>query len=261
MLAIITLDWLDSRWCFAEAVTTTFRGKDFFGVLPSELSDEALKVVPPIVHERQRQRIDLTTGAGWEELLHALDQSGLDPSRWFPIPKGVGPYPGFVAFEEKEAGVFFGRDQEITDYLDELKLLKAPDRAKALVISGGSGSGKSSLLKAGLIPRLRQQPDWLIFSTFDLSREPTYALLEQLKAVVQATGAEVFLPSNPPLKVEALIELLQDSLRAIEEKSKAWLLLPLTLSGIDPGMLTKSNPTARAHGRGTTRRNFRVAFR
>jgi ABC-type lipoprotein export system ATPase subunit len=54
-----------------------------------------------------------------------------------------------VAFEEKDAGVFFGRDQEITQYLDELNLLKAPDRAQALVISGGSGSGKSSLLKAG----------------------------------------------------------------------------------------------------------------
>ena len=148
-VAIITKDWLASRWCFTEAVTATFRGKDFVGVLPGPLPDGALDVAPPIVHERQRQPLDLTTGAGWKELLHALDRSGLDPSQWFAIPEGVGPYPGFVAFEEKDAGVFFGRDQEITQYLDELNLLKAPDRAQALAISGGSGAANPRCSRPG----------------------------------------------------------------------------------------------------------------
>ena len=91
VLAVITPDWLASRWCFTEAVTATFQGKDFFGVVPGDLADDQLTVAPPIVHERQRQRIDLATGAGWEELLHALDQSGLDPNEWFPIPKDGRP--------------------------------------------------------------------------------------------------------------------------------------------------------------------------
>ena len=142
-------------------------------------------------------------------------------------PKGVRPYPGFVAFEEKDAGVFFGRDQEITQYLDELNLLKAPDRAQALVISGGSGSGKSSLLKAGLIPRLRRQPDWLIVPPFDPSREPVHALFAALRTAAQGVGAEIDLPQKPPQTVDELAELLNDSLRAIEEKANAWLLLPL----------------------------------
>ena len=227
VLTVITPDWLGSRWCFAEAVTATFRGKDFIGVLPGDLPDGALDVAPPIVHERQRLRLDLATGAGWEELLHALDRSGLDPSHWFSIPAGVGPYPGFVAFEEKDAGVFFGRDQEITEYLDALNLLKAPARAQALVISGSSGSGKSSLLKAGLIPRLRQQPDWLIIPPFDPSREPIHALFSGVRAVGQATGADINLPLKPPQTIEVLTEYLQDSFRAIEERANAWLLLPL----------------------------------
>ncbi len=227
VLAIITPDWLASRWCFTEAVTATFRGKDFVGVLPGDLPDGALDVAPPIVHERQRQPIDLATGAGWEELLHALDRSGLDPSQWFSIPAGVGPYPGFVAFEARDAGVFFGRGHEITEYLDALNLLKLPNRAQALVISGSSGSGKSSLLKAGLIPRLRQQPDWLIIPPFDLSREPIHALFSALRAAAQATGADIDLPLKPPQTVGDLTEHLQDSLRAIEEKTNAWLLLAL----------------------------------
>jgi hypothetical protein len=86
VVAIITKDWLASRWCFTEAVTATFRRKDFVGVMPGPLPDGALDVAPPIVHERQRQPLDLTSGDGWKELLHALDRSGLDPNQWFAIP-------------------------------------------------------------------------------------------------------------------------------------------------------------------------------
>jgi hypothetical protein len=65
VLAIVTKDWLASRWCFTEAVTANFRGKDFFGVLLGPLPDGVLDVAPPIVHERQRQPVDLITGGGW----------------------------------------------------------------------------------------------------------------------------------------------------------------------------------------------------
>ncbi|MGH6896991.1 MAG: TIR domain-containing protein [Geminicoccaceae bacterium] len=254
VLAIITADWLASRWCFTEAVTATFRGKDFVCVLPGPLPDRALDAAPPIVHERQRQPLDLTTGGGWTDLLHALDRSGLDPNQWFAIPEGVRPYPGFVAFEERDAGVFFGRDQEITQYLDELSLLKAPDRAQALVISGGSGSGKSSLLKAGLIPRLRRQPDWLIVPPFDPSREPLHALFAVLRTAAQGAGAEIDLPQKPPPTVDALTEVLNDSLRAIEDKANAWLLLPLDqaevlLAGAQGGGETDASRLLAAIGR------------
>ena len=227
VVAIISERWLASRWCFTEAVTATFRGKDFVAILPSTLPENSFEAAPPIVHERQRKPLDLETGAGWDEILYALDHSGLDPTEWFVLPVGVGPYPGFVAFEEKDAGVFFGRDQEITTYLEELNLLKAPDRAQALVISGGSGSGKSSLMKAGLIPRLRQQPDWVIIPPFDPSREPIHALFHALREAGEPVGAVVDLPTEPPTSTAGLTEILQNTCRAIEEATKAWLLLPL----------------------------------
>jgi hypothetical protein len=71
----------------------------------------------------------------WREILEALDRSGLDPNDWFPIPPNVGPYPGLVAFDAKDAGVFFGRKQEITEHLGILDTLRGPDRSQALVIS------------------------------------------------------------------------------------------------------------------------------
>lgn len=89
IVAIISEDWLASRWCFTEAVTATFRGKDFVAVVPSSVPDESFEVAPPIVHERQRKPLDLETGAGWEEILLALDRSGLDPNQWFALSEGV----------------------------------------------------------------------------------------------------------------------------------------------------------------------------
>jgi hypothetical protein len=55
VLAVITKDWLASRWCFTEAVTANFRGKGFVGVVPAALPASALDIAPPIVHEQQRQ--------------------------------------------------------------------------------------------------------------------------------------------------------------------------------------------------------------
>lgn len=62
------------------------------------------------------------------------------------------PYRGLARFEPADADLFFGRDQ-LTDHLFELTSSR-----RFTAVFGPSGSGKSSLLRAGLIPRLRN-PD------------------------------------------------------------------------------------------------------
>ena len=84
--------------------------------------------------------------------------------------------------------MFFGRKQEITEYLGILDTLRGPDRSQLLVISGASGSGKSSLLRAGLIPRLRRKPDWVVISPFEVAREPVHNLLERLGEAQASLG-------------------------------------------------------------------------
>ncbi|MFB0620265.1 hypothetical protein [Streptomyces sp. AGS-58] len=59
------------------------------------------------------------------------------------------PYRGLARFEPGDAGLFFGRDQ-LTD-----RLLELTRSRRFTALFGPSGSGKSSLLRAGLIPRLR----------------------------------------------------------------------------------------------------------
>ncbi|MFJ5050394.1 hypothetical protein [Streptomyces sp. NPDC088719] len=65
------------------------------------------------------------------------------------------PYRGLARFEPGDADLFFGRDRVIDD------LLELTQNRRVTAVVGASGSGKSSLLRAGLVPRLRHtdQPD------------------------------------------------------------------------------------------------------
>jgi len=79
----------------------------------------------------------------------------LDTIEDLPPAPGEPPYKGLAYFTEKDAKIYYGREtlsQQISTRLSQQHFL-------ALI--GASGSGKSSLLRAGIIPRLREQ-NWLI---------------------------------------------------------------------------------------------------
>lgn len=58
------------------------------------------------------------------------------------------PFPGLRAFEEEEDILFFGREKQVDELLKKLRT------QRFLTVIGSSGSGKSSLVKSGLIPSL-----------------------------------------------------------------------------------------------------------
>lgn len=97
---------------------------------------------------------------------------------------GSNPYQGLLAFQETNADQYFGREQQITKLWEKLRdLAEAINITKILPIYGPSGSGKSSLARAGLLPCLAKKP------------LPGFAKLQ----------VAVFLPSSHPLESLAMI--------------------------------------------------------
>ncbi len=120
------------------------------------------------------------------ETLPAVDAIA-PPSKAAPIPRWTkSPYPGLEAFTPEQAPIFFGRGPEIDQLLQQF----ASPQVRFVAVVGVSGSGKSSLVKAGLLPRLRSgivgNAPWidLSFKPGERGGNPFVALAFVLKSVL-----------------------------------------------------------------------------
>lgn len=113
-------------------------------VIPLTLQ-EGLQLPPRL---KMLKGLKATTSAQWEAALESLCSQFQHPIPQ-PSPPPVCPYPGMREFREDDEQRFFGRDEEIEDLLGRLHL------HPFLTVIGPSGSGKSSLVFAGLIPKLK----------------------------------------------------------------------------------------------------------
>lgn len=77
------------------------------------------------------------------------DERKAEQGNW----QGASPFPGLVAFEAKDAQVFFGRNAQISTLLERLSNQINAQHTFCLIL-GPSGTGKSSLVNAGLLPSL-----------------------------------------------------------------------------------------------------------
>ena len=74
------------------------------------------------------------------------------------LPLPPNPYRGLLAFREEDAANYFGRETDAADVLAALQ------RQPLVAVVGASGSGKSSLVQAGVLPHLRTAGDWAVAS-------------------------------------------------------------------------------------------------
>src|SRR6185295_8431626 len=85
-----------------------------------------------------------------EETRRELAQTSADLRRLRPSAVDErAPYLGLLTFQEADTDHFFGREASVADLLDRVQ------RAPFLAVLGASGSGKSSVVRAGLIPLLK----------------------------------------------------------------------------------------------------------
>jgi WD40 repeat protein len=100
------------------------------------------------------------------------------------MAKYHNPYPGIRPFRTEESHLFFGREKNISEIREKLK-------CGFLSIVGTSGSGKSSLVRAGLIPSLLN--DGYFVGTFRPQGDPIKNLIDTL---MSKEGLGRFLPDN-----------------------------------------------------------------
>jgi WD40 repeat protein len=110
-----------------------------------------------------------------------------DSSESLVVVDAQHPWPGLMAFTEEARGFFHGRDSEAGE------LLRLIRRETLTVLFGQSGLGKSSLLNAGVFPRLRETEHLPIYVRLDLSdgAPPLVAqVFDRVAASAQAQGVE-----------------------------------------------------------------------
>ncbi len=120
-----------------------------------------------------------SAGAGAEELA-ALSAGAARPAR----PVGACPYRGLAAFREADAPFYYGRE----GFVDVLERAVRRQTLTAAIV-GSSGSGKSSALFAGLLPRLRQEAGWQ-FALLRAGAQPFYSLAGALLPLLEPGMSE-----------------------------------------------------------------------
>ncbi|MEM8811455.1 MAG: TIR domain-containing protein [Pseudomonadota bacterium] len=157
IVILLTENWMASKWCFAEFTQARALGKAIFPVIEDPAGERFVGT--------DLQAIDLRNerDGGLERLSVSLSELALSSAEGFELSDGVVPFPGLSAFDERHAAVFFGRDDDIARLREAVTAARARDAGKLIALLGASGAGKSSLVRAGLIPRLRRDKrNWIV---------------------------------------------------------------------------------------------------
>ncbi|MGW5971223.1 nSTAND1 domain-containing NTPase [Streptomyces sp. NPDC055186] len=111
-----------------------------------------------------------------QAVVYRLENPAPERTEW---PRDRIPYPGLDAYSEEEAAVYFGREAQAAELTRRLHASAPGPADRFLLLTGASGSGKSSLVRAGVLPRLRRRR-WTIVPTFSPGSNPLHALAASL---------------------------------------------------------------------------------
>lgn len=138
---------------------------------------------------------------GRNDLVVGIEEVAADDNQPDKPKRNIGnPFPGLRAFTEREASIFFGRNKEIDSVLDRLQ------ETRFLAVIGASGSGKSSLVRAGVLPHLNRlsgngQTDWLCFTPGGMSELNEDSDPDPFKALAIKLGPKLETENLTPLTI------------------------------------------------------------
>ena len=154
------------------------------GLTYREIADE-LFIAPNTVRthlSKIYKKLGIRNKAALIYLLNQTPQDNVNaPVSRIALPPPACPYPGMVPFQSDDAAYFYGREAEIKHMVQHLR------QQPFLMLIGPSGSGKSSLVHAGLLPELAQsryfEADYWLLRTLRPGANPSKRLAEQLETL------------------------------------------------------------------------------
>lgn len=190
---------IESKWCFSELRIARMLGRR---IIAYRMDSDAAPDLVGDLHWVDAGDEDDPYGPLANAILRATE-SPADKLPWKP---SRSPYPGLGAFSEEYAAVFFGREEK-TDQVVDLLSPALPQAGRFVAIVGPSGSGKSSLPRAGVLPRLSGDR-WVVLRPMTPGSRPLHSLARSL---VKARGRP-FVADDVETMVEVLAEGGSDAL-------------------------------------------------
>ena len=154
VVAFVTRRFIESPWCFAEITHARALGRPIVPVLGEQCD------LPPILKDYQAQRADEPLAVN--RIVAGLASLGVRPHDDLDWDGSRPPYPGLNSFQVEDAGVYFGREDEVHRALDALHDIEFFGGTSVLLILGGSGTGKSSFMRAGVLSRILSEGKWRV---------------------------------------------------------------------------------------------------
>jgi WD40 repeat protein len=192
-----------------------------------DLATIAARFVPALDLEREPG-----TAARLMDLAAAMQRDDAPAS-------GAPPFKGLQFFDEADADLFFGREALTAKLVDRLAGVDAATGPHCLAVVGASGSGKSSIVRAGLIPALRWQREtaWVIttltpgarpsqtWAAVRAPQEPGPANARARRLIVVDQFEEVFTLCRDEAERRSFINSLLDA--ATDADHPAWVVITL----------------------------------
>jgi len=267
VLFMVSQQWIDSEWCRKEFRLAHRLNKRITGILiedidiatlPDELTAtwQLVNLASGSDHELFRTTHPNTgieqhihfSNAGLTRLKTGLVKAGLDPQFFEWPPKhdlNRPPYRGMQPLEADDAGIFFGREAPTIELLAKLRGLREAPSPRFMVILGASGAGKSSFLRAGILPRLSR--DERHFITLPIIRPERGALwgdnglLQTINNTFSQKGLRISRSalrkalSSEPDKLIPLLQQLIDKATLPNLEGEAQNTTPTLVLSIDQG--------------------------